>query len=297
MTHLTVGFAIALALLGCSSTKEYAPVAINPIQVGVPNQQRLLSSSAQDAVSQAALKLQLSRYAGKSVRVEVVGVGATEADLLSYVRTQVEAAAMVAGLRVLPPERLITRAVLLADASGALGQPGQDARTGPIQSAPVNLPGIGAEPYPPRSDTTDATPPRLPAGTEPADLRLIAAVDWGGIDIRDKKYTPAWPLAGQIALGTVGATAIGIGAGDEEAAPIVIGAMMIAGAAIWFFAGPDHTAHTYTLAGRVRVTMHVLPQQRDLAGLSASGEGQSAVVVDSTKDDGYTVLMPIPPIK
>lgn len=78
---------------------------------------------------------------------------------------------------------------------------------------------------------------------------------------------------------------------------MVIGGMMLAGSALWFFVGQDHTAHTYTLAGRVRVTMHVLPQQRELAGLSASGEGQSAVVVDSTKEDGYTVLLPIPPIK
>ncbi len=91
------------ALSGCSTLKEYAPVTPAPVGAAVPNQQRLLSASAREAVGRATANMNLSAYRGKKARVEVVGVNVGKQELLDYVRVQVEAAAMQAGMIVLPP--------------------------------------------------------------------------------------------------------------------------------------------------------------------------------------------------
>ncbi len=249
-----VSIAVLLFLNGCSHVKEFAPIRIAPMYPRVPNQQRLISQSTLQAVEKAASGINLAQYAGKKIRVEVNGVFPhSEEDLLNYVAAAVEGEAARAGAMVLPrPDpRFVTDKVILSySASDVAASPGS---------------GYGTQ-------TPNPTPTQRPVEEQP-DVRLVASVDWGGIDLKDHKYIKGGQLIGSILLSLPLLTL-----------PIVI---------IWNLVSPIY-GHTFTMIGRVRVTLRAIPVSPGLAAAAATGEGESSVVVDPDSDTGYMLIMPLP---
>jgi len=246
--------AVCGVLGGCKYSKETVPVDRSFTAVRVPNQQRLVALASEEAVE----ALDFKQLTGKSVVVELSGVFPhSDSDLLDYLRAQVEAKLARAGARVLHP-------------APALLIPG---------------------------DATAAAAPAAPGATsvlelsEPADVRLLIGISWGGIDTRDKVRTDEPLLTKQVGLaagGLLGGLVLfelssssfrkGFSAGIMLAAPI--------GAYLWY-RHKSPFPHTYTLIGRVRVVAHAIPQ----AGVSftTEGRGTAKVIVDERSPEGYMV--------
>jgi len=265
--HTRVGTAVALAVLllgsACGHLKEFAPIRYSTIYPRIPNQQRLIAQPAREAAEKACAAVNLSQYAGKTARVEVTGVFPhSETELLDFIASVVEAEAARAGIAVLqrPDPRFAPDHVIIAHHGSG--------------------------------------PPQLPLPAQPVDLRLVASVDWGGIDLKDQQYIKAWPLAGQIALGAL-SLLTGIGAtaaiGDDDLMPVTLGIPMlgIASAIIWAVLDPSE-GHVFTMQGRVRVTLAGIPQSAGLAAVSGFGEGESSVVVDPESHTGYSMILNLP---
>jgi hypothetical protein len=278
---------LVFLFVGCaSSVKEYVPVHGSSLPVRVPNQQRLVALAASQAVGNAARELNLAQYAGLSGRVEVNGVFPHSAsDLLEYVTSAVEFEMARVGMRVIPH---------------------------PLPLAPV------------RSDSSAAVVVMRDQGAEPSapppDLRVIASLDWGGIDFKDHTYV-VWSRAGAMLgiLGgglVLGAIVIGAGAnatttisgpfpGGSREVPddslrlstgIAGGTIMLLGIAvplIWR-AIDKPVGHQFTLTGRVRLNLRVIPNAAGQRPAQAVGDGESHIVIDTRSDSGYTNLIEIP---
>jgi hypothetical protein len=285
-------FICVVLLFGCSSIKEYAPVVTGPAFTPVPNQQRIVSNSADQAVKKAAEQLGLARYKGRTARVEVVGVYPGEdTSLLDYIRATIEGIAMRAGMRVLPPldkEKVGGGVVVLPVVGNA---PAQTAV--PPSATGTNSAAISTVPSPQQAAVRSLSNLGTP---EKEEVRILAKVDWGGVDLKDHAYTKAWPLAGQILLAVV-STGFGIGlsfATESSAPGYILSIGGVGGAVLWGVFGPDLEGHTFTVTGRTKVTIYTIPQADGLAGTQGEGEGESSIVIDSEDQDGYTVKRLIP---
>jgi hypothetical protein len=272
-----------VSLLGCaSSVKEFVPIHTSSLPVRVPNQQRLVSLAAQQAVTAAAREINLAQYAGLSGRVEINGVFPHSAnDLLEYVASAVEFEMARVGMRVL---------------SHPIMAP---VRSEAIASAPVIMmrePGAEAAPQP--------------------DLRVIASLDWGGIDFKDQQYT-VWSRAGAmlgIALGGIVTGAIIMGAGyaasqstgrfgvtttdDSIFIPsLAVGGILFVGgpliAGIWR-ALDKPVGHQLTLTGRVRIALKIIPNTAGQRPALSTGDGESHIVIDTRSESGYTNIIDVP---
>jgi hypothetical protein len=258
---------------GCGSfLKEFAPINPGSVSLRVPNQQRLLSQSVLQAVTSAAAdaSLNLAQYAGRSALVEVNGVlPHTQEDLLDYVAAAVESEIARAGLRVVPRPPLQRFAVRGEGGEGMM-----------VNIIPRPIEG------PPQS----------------ADLRLVASVDWGGVDYQERKYIVAGRLAGQLGLlggglffGSI-AYGVGLSRGDFLGG-ITAGTLFMFGgpiaAGIWRLARSP-TARTFTLSGRVRVTLRAIPVAAALKPAQGVGEGEARMIIDTESASGYTNSMALP---
>jgi hypothetical protein len=310
MRRMFLGLGLMALMVGCASTKEFAPVQAQPVGLRVPNQQRLVAKSATEAVKQACTQLNLRQYAGKTVRVEINGVFPHSAeDLLDYLATAVEAEAASAGLTVLPrPDARFTPqvAVYSAPPAGHAEQPlppppppaaaPPDAHKGARKSEPSQPAAAPAEaaPVPEAPLAAPVLPPhQMPPERQPADLRLAVSVDWGGVDMRDEKYLKPWPFGGQVALGGVGLVATGAGLGSDTPPVWILGMVGMAGAAIWAIAHSSE-GHTFTLVGRVQLTMRTIPRKAGEPVGQGTGSGESSIVVDPRDQYGYQPIMTLP---
>jgi hypothetical protein len=307
---MLLGVGVLTLVAGCAYTKEFVPIQVQPAGVRVPNQQRLVAKSASEAVKQACTKLNLKQYAGKSVRVEINGVFPHSADdLLNYVATAVEAEAAAAGLMVLPrpdphfvPQVIVNSSppprraemplpVASAEPPGhkfvGKERPPQPAPQPSVPAAVVEAPAAAPEP------TAPPVAPWLPPEQQPADLRLVVSVDWGGMDVRDEKFLKEWPLLGQIGLGGLGLAGIIGGAAGNNGTVTVAGTIGLVGAVVWqvFDSSMDHT---YTLDGRVQLTLRTIPHNpREPVGIGI-GNGESRIVVDPKDQYGYQPNLVVP---
>lgn len=264
----TRGVALGLMILatGCGHIKEFAPIRYSTAFPRIPNQQRLIAQPARQAAEKACTAVNLQQYAGMTARVEVTGVFPhSHAELLDYVATVIEGEAARAGVKVLPAldPRFAPRHVIVAHHGNG--------------------------------------PPMLPVSAPPADVRLVASVDWGGIDLKDQQYVTGWPLAGQVTLGAlslIGGVASTIGVlvdGNSGKLGMTIGIPLagLGGAIAWAILDPS-VGHVFTMQGRARVTLVGMPQSAGLAAAGGSGEGESSVVVDPESDTGFSLMIDLP---
>ena len=250
-----IGLACIVAT-GCGYTKEYAPIRIQPFSPRQPNQQRLVAQATVVAVQQAAAGAALQRYSGRTARVEVDGVFPhSDTDLLNYVGSVVAGEAARVGIRVLPPKDDDKDKVVVY--GGRAGKP-------------------------------------VPDEEPEAEIRLVASVDWGGIDLVERRHTNGWPLAGWIILPILGPL-IGASLADdgfeELGIPLIYGSVL--GDVAWIIFG-DTTGHTFTMLGRTRVTLRAIPQVSGLAAAFGVGEGESSIVIDTDSDSGYALTVDLP---
>src|SRR5581483_191528 len=147
------------------------------------------------AVANASREVNLVQYAGQSGRVEVNGVFPHSAyDLLDYIASTVEAEMARAGMRVIQH----------------------------VGSTPTHPEGANAA-----STVIVLAPPAEQTGPAP-DLRVIASVDWGGVDLKDQSYI-IWPRLGGmlgVAGGGVVLGAITLGAGSDKLGAVAAGGAM-----------------------------------------------------------------------
>jgi hypothetical protein len=240
--------ACAWIVAGCGSVKEYVPIKIGPVGMRVPNQQRLVSQAVTQAVYKACRhgRLNLKQYAGKTGRVEVNGVFPhSESDLLKYVASVVEGEMSLAGLVVTRKEPFIVKPVTV--------------NVGPAATA------ADTPPAAPAAGSQIISPPR-------PDVRIIASLDWGGVDFTDKKYVNGGKLAGMIVVGLVTFTVGGI---------------------IWRII-ESPMDHTFTLNARAHVTIRAIPTAAGLRPGFGLGEGSAQIVIDADSDSGYTANMAVP---
>src|SRR5439155_23355753 len=176
------------------SVKEYVPIRFATAAPRIPNQQRIVAQAAQEAVSHAVADraLGLAQFAGKSGRVEVNGVyPQSDSDLLDYVAAAVEGEMALAGMRVIP-------------------------RAAPVR---VRTEGDGPAQVMVSASSMPEPPDQAP------EVRMVASLDWGGIDFEDRKYV----------------------VGSHVAATIVIGILTLGIGGILYAAVAKLTAHTFTL--------------------------------------------------
>lgn len=262
---------------GCGSfVKEFAPIRPGSVAVRVPNQQRLLSSATLEAVATAAAQVRLAQYAGRSAQVEVNGVLPHSRDELLEY-----IAAAVEGEAARAGIRVIPRPRLQL-LGGGLGL------------APVSA------------------SPQQPA----PDLRLVASVDWGGVDYEEKKYVVASRMGGQLGLligGLVlGSVAYGVTFGYKPSSSatdvssssyqqsiigLSVGTALAAGlplAALSWRLAKSPMARTFTLSGRARITLRAIPVAEGLKPAQGTGEGDARATIDSESPSGYAKDLTIP---
>jgi hypothetical protein len=272
---------ISLLAVGCTSVKEFVPIHSHAAPIRVPNQQRLVSLATAQAIQNAVRDANLAQYAGQSGRVEVNGVFPHSAqDLLEYVASSVEFEMARVGMRVIAHATLPVRDEATPSGTMIIMK----------ESAP--------EPTPP-------------------DLRVVVSLDWGGIDFKDHQYV-VWPkAAGQLGL-AIGSILIGgtiIGASltatktvfgrevadtdVQTAGGIAGGAILGAGvlaAIIWRLADKP-VGHQFTLTGRVRLALRVIPNAAGQRPAIGTGDGESHIVIDTKSDSGYTNFIEVPETK
>jgi hypothetical protein len=291
-------------VFGCTATtKEYVPVETGTAPIRVPNQQRIVALSVQDAVKKACASLNLRQYAGRTARVEVNGVFPhSAADLLDYIASGVEGEASASGLVVLPRPDLTDAPEVVVN-TGAPPPPHPPSAAAPQQSAVPGAAPAVADPYPPPAPPV-AAPPALPSQAAspvlppmkpedvPADVRLVVSVDWGGIDVKDDTYVKPWPLVGQVLGGIAAGALIVYGIAGEDAEGAIIGGTVAAAGDITWAAVHSSIGHSYTLQGRTQLTIRAIPAQTGLAYSVSTGTGESAVVIDSNDPKGYRTTLP-----
>jgi hypothetical protein len=114
-----------------------------------------------------------------------------------------------------------------------------------------------------------------------ADVRVVASVEWGGVDYSDQKYLVGGRLAGMVIVGIFTFTI---------------------GAFIWRAIQSPYS-HIFTLHGRARIVVQAIPGGGEPApaGLRSAvrpargvGEGEAKIVIDALSDSGYTNFMKVP---
>ena len=130
-----------------------------------------------------------------------------------------------------------------------------------------------------------------PNAAEPpqADVRIVASLDWGGIDLRDQEYIVWKRAAAQLGIG-VGGFVIGLATlsgglnhkdafnskhvGADTTSAIVGGLFLLGGpitALVWN-AIDKPVAHQTTLTGRVRITLRAIPNSGGVGSAQGTGE-------------------------
>jgi hypothetical protein len=259
---------VIFCLSACSVNKELIPLYPTSNNTQIANQQRLVSQAAREAVEQATAGMALELYKGKTARIEINGVFPhTRKQLLGYIVAAVEGAAAKAGVRILPPDfTALGSSVVIEDSHDIAVK----------------------QSY---SETQRALMGQIP------ELRLVISVDWGGVDIKEQRYTTWGRLGGQLSLiiGSVAlATAVTFateGEGIMVAGPV--GGAGLLGGILWLIIDPPR-AHLFTQTARVGVTLRVIPVAEGIPYAQTTGSGENSVVIDPEVDTGYTLTVDLP---
>jgi|GEM_PF-7068276 len=296
---------VTVALSGCTYTKEIAPTQSGYSAARSPNQQRLVALPATQAVAQACGELKLAQYAGKRVRVEVVGaLPHSDEELLDYVAAAGEGAAAAAGAIVVPREEPRDQIEVVVTPQVTVNQPpppppppekARPAWAPPPKEEEPAAPAAALPAAPPPAAAAQTTKAPAPSGDE-VDVRLGVAVDWGGIDIRDEKYVSQGKAAGQGLAGGASVVTLVIGIAAVVPPAAVIGGVGLLGSGVWLAVSPP-TAHSYTLMGRVQVTIRAIPTAAGLPAGVATGAAESTVVADPRLEQGFVTYPAIIPLK
>ena len=245
----------AFALAGCAGySKETVALSRDHVSMRLPNQQRLLALSTDEAVA----RLDFKGLAGKKVVVEMTGIFPhTRQDVLDYIQGQV--------------------AGKIARDGGLVISAGQIVVT-PDEAA-------GSNAAVPAGSTISLTP-------SDADYRVVIGVSWAGVDTHDKLTIDSAKLTRQVGVIVAGLLlgAIGAAIGDVVATPIVsgIGGLGMTAGVIWYAASPPRL-HVYRLLGRVRLSVNALPIVPGGVPFQTVGEGQTELLVDPTAEEGYVL--------
>lgn len=252
--------ALAITSAACGGySKETVP--LHRVGMRIPNQQRLLALSTDEAVG----RLNFKGLAGKKVVIEMAGIFPnTREDVLGYIQGQVEGKiARDGGLVISAGQSVVANVVASADGSAA--EPGAK---GTISLTPSD-----------------------------ADYRVIIGVSWAGVDTHDRKVVNTPLLVRQLAVmgGGVGIAVVGPRvvhdariANESLVSWIVagVGLSLAVGGAIWYYRD-DPTLHIYRLLGRVRVSVNAIPIVPGGTPFQTIGEGQTELLVDPTAEEGY----------
>ena len=254
---------LALALAGCGGySKETVSLYRDHVGMRVPNQQRLLALSTDEAVA----RLDFKGLAGKKVVIEMTGVFPhTRADVLDYIQGQVEGKIARDGGLVISAGQLVVAPEegSAAPAGGTISLTPGDADYRVVIG--VSWAGV---------DTHDRKIINTPLLTR--QLGLIG----GGI---------AAGILGSCCLRSETDFGMGITTSEISTAGYVMmgtGMLAVAGGFVWYSLAKP-TLHVYRLLGRVRVSANAIPVLPGNTPFQTVGEGQTEVVVDPTAEEGY----------
>jgi hypothetical protein len=277
---VVVALVASLTASACGGySKETVSLYRDHVGMRVPNQQRLLALSTDEAVA----RLDFKPLAGKKVVVELNGVFPhTRQEVLDYIRGQVEGKIARDGGLVIAPQQVV---VVPDDQPQGSAAPGQPQPPQPIPNATLSL-----------------TP-------SDADYRVVIGVSWAGVDTHDRLTVNSSLLDKQLIMmgGGLGGMIIGgviagnagpgtTGAGgttSSNSTDATLGAViagigglaLMAGIGWYMFQRP--TLHVYRLLGRVRVSVNALPIVPNGTAFQTVGEGQTELLIDPTADEGY----------
>jgi hypothetical protein len=248
---LVVFVAVATAACGGYS-KETVSLIREHVGMRVPNQQRLLALSTDEAVA----RLDFKGLAGKKVVVEMAGIFPhSHGDVLDYIQGQVEGKIARDGGLVISAGQLVIAPGDVAGADPAVG--------GVLSLTPSD-----------------------------AEYRVIIGVSWAGVDTHDRKVinTPLLTRQLGLILGGIGAALLGAAIADSTATPIMmgVGSLATTGGIIWYMVDKP-TLHIYRLLGRVRVSVNAVPIVPGGTPFQTVGEGQTELLVDPTAEEGYVL--------
>lgn len=256
---LALATALALVTPACGGySKETVSLYREHVGMRVPNQQRLLALSTDEAVA----RLDFKGLAGKKVVVEMAGIFPhTRADVLDYIQGQVEGKIARDGGLVISAGQLV------------------------VAPAETNVP-AGAAPA--TTDLTTGSVLSLTPGD--ADYRVVIGVSWAGVDTHDRLAINDSLLLKQGALMGGGVLLMLIGAGQSDsntaAGLASTGGLAFTGGLLWYFIQKP-TIHIYRLLGRVRLSVNAIPIVPGGTAFQTVGEGQTELLVDPTADEGY----------
>lgn len=249
---------LAIASVACGGySKETVPLRRDHVEMRIPNQQRLLAMSTDEAVA----RLDFKGLAGKKVVVEMAGIFPnTRRDVLGYIQGQVEGKIARDGGLVISAGQTV-----VASAEGSAAEPGA-------------------------SEAISLTP-------RDADYRVIIGVSWAGVDTHDRKVVNAPLLVRQLAVMALGAGVAVFGPqivkdshirNESLVTSITVGTGLgvALGGVIWHYVD-DPTLHIYRLLGRVRVSVNAIPIVPGGTPFQTIGEGQTELLVDPTAAEGY----------
>jgi hypothetical protein len=250
--------ALAITSAACGGySKETVPLHRDRVGMRIPNQQRLLALSTDEAVG----RLNFKGLAGKKVVIEMAGIFPnTREDVLGYVQGQVEGKIARDGGLVISAGQSV-----VASADGSAAEPGA-------------------------KGTISLTP-------RDADYRVIIGVSWAGVDTHDRKVVNKPLLMRQLAVMAAGVGLAVFGpqivnesriSSESAVSWITVGVGLSAavGGVIWYY-GDDPTLHIYRLLGRVRVSVNAIPIVPGGTPFQTIGEGQTELLVDPTAEEGY----------
>ena len=235
-------------------SKETVALYRDHVTMRVPNQQRLLALSTDEAVA----RLDFKGLAGKKVVVEMSGIFPhTRGDVLDYIQGQVEGKIARDGGLVIAAQQVV---VVPDEQAGSAATPGQ-----PLPNATLSL-----------------TP-------NDADYRVVIGVSWAGVDTNDRMTVNLALLGKQ--LGTMGGGLllghIGASGGDNTGAVVAsVGGLALLGGLGWYILDRP-TLHIFRLLGRVRVSVNALPIVPGGTAFQTIGEGQTELLIDPSADEGF----------
>lgn len=265
-----------LGMVACSWSRQTIPLTREAMAIRVPHQQRLVAL----ALEQAVERLDFGAWKGLEFELEVNGVFPhSRQDLLDYMRTAVERRMREFGVKVARPLSAATWSPRVGPRVAQLGS----------AYAPTEF-ALGVSTPQPRQTAARAVATPGPRTKN----RVVVGLSWGGIDtsqqhLVNKASAGVYAgVAGGVSVLTFLPTFILIAEDEDEAfIPPLIGLPMLMG---WLALYPllaDLTYDTYTLYGRVRMMVSVMPEGSETKVMFADGESQ--VILDPTARTGYMV--------
>lgn len=244
---------VALLLVSACGgySKETVSLYRDHVGMRVPNQQRLLALSSDEAVA----RLDFKGLAGKTVVVEMSGIFPhTRADVLDYIQGQIEGKIARDGGLVISSGQLVT-----APVEGTGGEPATVLNLTPSEAEYRVVIGVSW------------------AGVDTHDRKVI----------NSKLLTRQLGVMGAgLGIALLGPPVVD----DSTAGPILAGIgglTLLTGIAWYIFDKPQ--LHVIRLLGRVRVSVNAIPIVPGGTPFQTIGEGQTELLIDPTAEEGYVL--------